>query len=127
MRLPAWHRLSDSNYKEGKPVKKLILSIAIAFTMDTCLASDLSNVNYLPPAGVAADAKIASQLAEVVLKSVYGTKQIDAQLPLRAVLLENDVWLVTGTFNLPPGTFGGVASILIRKKDGAVVGMIHGK
>ncbi|HEX8613023.1 MAG TPA: NTF2 fold immunity protein [Telluria sp.] len=108
-------------------MKKLILTIATAFTMSTCLANDFSDVNYLPPGGVAADAKTASQLAEIVLKSVYGNKQIDAQLPLTAVLMENGVWQITGTFNLPPGSFGGVATILIRKKDGAVIGMIHGK
>jgi hypothetical protein len=37
------------------------------------------------------------------------------------------MWLISGTFNEATGSFGGVAEILINKRDGSVLGMIHGK
>lgn len=78
----------------------------------------------MPEEGIAKDTKTAIALANVTLTSVYGAAQIKQELPLRAALLPDGVWLVEGTLH-PKGANGGVATILIRKSDGAVLGMIH--
>lgn len=88
---------------------------------------DNERINYLPPAGVVHNEKIAIALAKTVLSSVYGQAQIKKQLPLKAHLSSSEIWLVSGTFNGGTSSAGGVANILIRKRDGAVVGMIHEK
>ncbi len=84
-------------------------------------------INYLPPLGVVHNEKIAIALAKTVLSSVYGQAQIKKQLPLKANLSGSEIWIVSGTFNGPTNSSGGVAKILIRKRDGAVLGMIHEK
>lgn len=84
-------------------------------------------ITYLPARGVVHDNKIAIALAKTVLSSVYGQAQIKKQLPLKANLNGSGIWLVSGTFNGTTSSAGGVAKILIRRTDGAVLGMIHEK
>jgi hypothetical protein len=104
-------------------MKLLVVSMGFVAACQ-CLAQDRSRINYMPDEGIAKDAKTAIALANVTLTSVYGAAQIKQELPLRATLLPDGVWLVEGTLH-PKGANGGVATILIRKSDGAVLGMIH--
>lgn len=100
--------------------------LMIAFSANA-KANDLSRINYLPSDGVVKNSEIAISLAKITLISVYGDSQIKKQLPLNARLINHETWLISGTFNEPSGSLGGVAEILLRKRDGAVLGMIHGK
>jgi hypothetical protein len=79
---------------------------------------------YVPPAGFVPRAEVAIRIAEAVLIPIYGEQNIRGQMPLTAVL-EGDVWIVTGT--LPPDTAGGVARIEIRKRDGQIIHLSHGR
>ena len=88
---------------------------------------NMTQINYLPPGGVVSNEKMAAAIAEIVLSSVYGQAEIKKELPLKVHLDNDEVWMISGTFNEPKGTLGGVAQILIRKRDGAVLGMIHGE
>jgi hypothetical protein len=107
---------------------RLLCSLFLVATLSANVRGDeLSRIHYLPPAGVAKNEKIALDIAKIVLSSVYGEAQIKKQLPLTAKLINNEMWLISGTFNEATGSFGGVAEILINKRDGSILGMIHGK
>jgi hypothetical protein len=87
-----------------------------------------SNHNYNPADGVVPDELTASKIAEIVLKRAYGDETINRELPLRATLRSDNVWIVRGTW---PYTYssdarGGVATVEIAKKDGQIIRMSHG-
>ena len=56
---------------------------------------------------------------------VYG-KSIFEQRPFKAELIGDSVWNVVGTFQ-NKNTLGGVASVVIRKRDGSILEMTHGQ
>ncbi len=106
---------------------RLVLLVTICIMPSMGGAMDWSNITNLPSGGVVRDEAIAVSIAEVILVSVYGADSIKRQMPLKAELERNEIWLVSGTFPSNSNTKGGIAYIRIRKKDGAVLGMIHGK
>jgi NTF2 fold immunity protein len=78
-----------------------------------------------PKNGFIPDEATAIKVAEAILSPIYGEKLILSERPFHATLKE-DIWTITGT--LPKGwDFGGVATIRIDKKTGAVISCIHGK
>lgn len=81
-----------------------------------------------PADGIVPDELTATKIAEIVLRRAYGDEIINRELPLRATLRSNTVWVVRGTW---PNSYnsdarGGVATVEIAKKDGQVVRMSHG-
>lgn len=80
---------------------------------------------YKPSGGYVQTADVAIGIAEVVLKSIYGEKQIRSEKPLTATLTKEGVWVVTGT--LKKTHKGGVAEIRISKDDGAIMKVTHGQ
>ena len=85
-----------------------------------------SKPNYAPVAGLVPTADVAKQIAEAVWVPIYGKKHIGEEKPFRAVLTNNEVWVVQGS--LPKGyTLGGTAYIEINKSDGRILKVIHGK
>lgn len=81
--------------------------------------------------GIIKDAKTAADIAFVYLKNLYGEKQIKNEFPLIVYSIDN-YWFIEGSFNtgflrhfFPKS--GGVAEILIRKTDGQVIHVTHGK
>ena len=79
------------------------------------------------------DEKTAIKIAEAVWLTIYG-KEIYGERPFKAILVGDSAWLVCGS--LPPAkkikggvriTLGGVAICRIRKKDAAILQVIHGK
>ena len=75
--------------------------------------------NYVP------DAATARCIAEAVWLPIYG-ENVYQNRPYTAVLVADSVWRVEGT--LPKGcTKGGVPYIEIRKSDGRIIVVDHGK
>ncbi len=70
------------------------------------------------------DEVAAIRLAEKVMISTYGRKQIDSERPLTAKL-DGNVWIVTGY--LPREFDGGVAEVRIDKRNGRILRVTHGK
>ena len=68
--------------------------------------------------------EIAVQIAEVILKKIYGEKIIERQKPF-FVNLENNTWIIEG--QLGKGFVGGVAYMEIRKSNGEILKVLHGK
>jgi hypothetical protein len=86
--------------------------------------------NYSPPNGVVPDSSAAILIAETVLSKVYGEIQIAKEKPFTAILAQS-YWIVYGNlpYDIKPGevTVGGVAEIVIRKSNGEVINISHGK
>ena len=79
---------------------------------------------YEPPKGFVPDKETAIAIAVAIWTPIYGRDVIEHERPFNAVL-RGDNWYVTGT--LPEGHMGGVAEAAIRKRDGSVSEVIHGK
>jgi hypothetical protein len=70
----------------------------------------------------------ATKIAEIVLKRAYEDEIINRELPLRATLRSDNVWIVRGTwpFSYSSNARGGVATVEISKKVGQIIRMSHG-
>ena len=95
----------------------LICSVAIAFAGD-------SKDTYKPPDGYVPDAATAIKIAVAVWEPIYGREQIEREKPFTATLRDG-VWTVEGS--LPPHYSGGVALAEIRKDDGTILRVTHGR
>jgi len=84
--------------------------------------SDISG--YFPKEGLVPTAEIAFQIAEPVLSQIYGKEKIESEKPF-SVNIENDIWIIEG--HLDMGILGGVAYMEIRKSNGEILKVIHGK
>jgi hypothetical protein len=71
-----------------------------------------------------ADEAAAIRLAEKVMVSTYGGKQIESEKPLSAKL-EGNVWIVSGS--MPQLDLGGVAEVRIDRRNGRILRVVHGK
>lgn len=75
--------------------------------------------------GATESAQTAKEKAEVFWVEIYG-ESVKDEKPYEVLFdEENQVWLVGG--GLPKDMDGGVACILIKKSDGKVLGVWHGK
>lgn len=83
--------------------------------------------NYIPENGIISDEKMAMEVGEIVLKRIYVSESIELQKPLRAKLLRNTVWIVSGSLGAAHGVPYNIAYIKLRKKDGAILGVTHEK
>ena len=81
--------------------------------------------SYQPKGGFVPDAETAIAIAQAVWGPIYGRENIAREKPFKATL-HNGVWRVEGS--LPKEyNYGGVAIAEISKKDGRILGVIHGK
>lgn len=110
-----------------KSLYYIIAVVLMLLSSSTGYALESDRANYLPPDGIVRNKQVAIAIAEVVLIDVYGVNTIKRQKPLHAELINKHFWLVSGTFPNNTNEKGGVAYIKIRKKDGAILGMIHQK
>jgi hypothetical protein len=74
--------------------------------------------------GYVPDAATAIRIAVTVWEPLYGKAHIARERPFHAILTSG-VWHVTGS--LPRLTLGGVAEADIRRSDGKVLRIMHGK
>ena len=92
---------------------------------DSLSLSEYSSVHgFMPEDGLIPTAELAIQVAELVLKNIYGSENIEEQPPF-FINLKNDIWIIEG--NLDDGYYEGVAHIEIRKNNGEILKVIHGK
>jgi len=80
--------------------------------------------SFVPKEGFVPNEATAIRIAEAVWEPIYGKENISSQQPLKASLA-GGVWTVVGS--LPEGRKGGVALAEIRKQDGCVLRVSHGK
>lgn len=74
--------------------------------------------------------ELALKVAEVYLKSTYGSSKINEQMPLQIENYQDSLWKISGTFYRPDSTqfyIGGCAEIILSKIDGKVLLITHYK
>jgi len=81
--------------------------------------------NYIPHNGVVPDSETAIEIAIVILSKVYGKEIIEKEKLFSAILIDGH-WIVYGNFP-SNNVVGGVAEIVIRKRNGEVINISHGK
>ena len=101
-------------------VKKNALFLGLIFSFSVCFAQNhnhQSKFDYVP------DAITAMKIAEAVWLPIYG-QEIYTQMPFKAKLIEGKIWQVEGTLK---DALGGVPVAQIRKSDGKIILVTHGK
>jgi len=95
------------------------------------LADYTQNIEKFPSekvVGPITDAKQAKEKGTVALMDVFGEEKILGEKPIRVCYDENtDSWLVYGSLPPIPFMLGGVAKVIIRGSDGAVLALWHEK
>ena len=119
-------------------MKKMILSIIFIILVVGCAilfyaCSPDQGINckfepeygIIPENGYVPDEETAIKIAEAVWLPIYGENIYDKQ-PFKVEFIEKiNCWKVVGT--LPEIMVGGVPEIVIKKSDGQIVYVIHGK
>ncbi len=77
--------------------------------------------------GAIPDAKTAYEMAYPILCAIYGEDAIRKELPLEVYLVDNNKWILNGSWNYGLRAKGGVATISINKCDGRVLKVVHSK
>ncbi|MES2589827.1 MAG: NTF2 fold immunity protein [Bacteroidota bacterium] len=86
--------------------------------------SELISTGYKPKNGFISSDTVAIEIAIIVLRNIYGNDIYNKQ-PYKAVLIQDSIWRIIGT--LPKKVVGGVPFIEIRKSDGMILKVWHGK
>jgi hypothetical protein len=77
-----------------------------------------------PEQGFVPDEKTAERIAEAVLIPIYGQQETDLEKPFKTKLSAG-VWIVRGY--IPPNILGGVFEIKIKKENGEILHLTHGR
>ena len=94
--------------------------------LNTIISNDGKFINEQN--GVIPNSKCAIKIAEIVLLEIYGKKTVNKEKPFKAILID-DYWIVSGKepqFLWFP-IAGGVSKIVISKKTGEIISIIHEK
>ncbi|WP_225377938.1 NTF2 fold immunity protein, partial [Escherichia coli] len=100
------------------PRNSLILLIMILFTISHSVFGKENPVEILVNSR-----EMALELSYVYIKYVYGKEKAEFQKPY-SITDDNNCWKIEGK---QPKTLGGNFTILIAKKDGQVLHVIHTK
>lgn len=95
------------------------------FTEDSLSYRRNFNYGYKPDSGFIPNAKVAYEVAMDILYPIYGNKTMLAERPFNIELENNKYWIISGS--LDSTEMGGVVEILLRKNDGCVMAVSHGK
>ena len=93
--------------------------ISVGDLEDSCHA-----YNFHPNNGVVSSPEIAYAIADCILSNIYGRSAMDNEKPYHITLLDDRYWVIEGTLKTPKG---GTAHIIIKKRNGQIVELSHGK
>jgi len=109
---------------------KMIVKLFVLFILlnpvvfiQTIAATKSYDRGYIPINGFVPNKETAIKIALAVWLPIYGNV-IYREKPYTAEL-KGEVWVVEGS--LKKGEVGGVALIVIQKKDGKIIRVYHGK
>ena len=110
---------SSSLYLDFMYLGENIEPISVDDLEDSCLVR-----NSHPNNGVVSTAEMAYTIADCVFSNIYGRSTMDKEKPYRITLLEDRYWVIEGTMNTSEG---GTAHLMIKKENGQIVEISHGK
>lgn len=76
-----------------------------------------------PSQGYVPDEQTAIRICEAVLTPIFGAEKVIMERPFHAIL-KGDIWTVEGTVHTPNG---GSAEVRLRRSDGRILSVTHGK
>ena len=99
----------------------------VTYKMEDSMGADWSYIDGIPKiVDAIPDADAASRMANVVLSKIYGQDTIRKEMPFQVSFdKEYEAWIIEGT--LPKGSVGGVATIVMQKKDAKILVIHHSK
>jgi len=114
-----------NNFLKKTSLLLLVVFVSVFFAPYNLYAQKQKSriVGYIPKNGFVPDKETAIKIALAVWLPIYGNV-IYREKPYTAEL-KGEVWVVEGS--LKKGEVGGVALIVIQKKDGKILNVIHGK
>lgn len=68
--------------------------------------------------------EMAYAIADCILSNIYGQSAMDKEKPYHITLLDDRYWVIEGTLKTPKG---GTAHIMIKKRNGQIIEISHGK
>lgn len=71
------------------------------------------------------DEKIAYDIARIVVSRFYGEDCFLKELPIDIRLYNDSVWIING--NLPSNKIGGAFGLILDKKTGGIISIMHEK
>jgi hypothetical protein len=104
-------------------IKSLII-IVLVFFLSTIYTQGQGSKKWTPKEGFVPNATTAIEVSKAILIPIYGD-QIKEQMPFKADLIGDSVWIVKGTQKKI--ALAGVAYIEIRKSDCKILKVTHGK
>jgi hypothetical protein len=96
-------------------MKPKTIVLCLVFVLVAAFAVTKNYATVVPPEGFVPDANKAIKIAVAIWEPIFGRKEIASEMPCRAKLLTNTVWVVEGS--LPKG---GVAIAYVAKGDARV-------
>ena len=93
--------------------------ISVGDLEDSCRA-----YNFHPNNGVVSSPEMAYAIADCVLSNIYGRSAMNNEKPYHITLLDDRYWIIEGTLKAPKG---GTAHIIIKKRNGQIIELSHGK
>jgi hypothetical protein len=114
-----------NNFLKKISLLLLVVFVSIFFAQYNLYAQKQKNIiaGYIPINGFVPNKETAIKIALAVWLPIYGNV-IYREKPYTAEL-KGEVWVVEGS--LKKGEVGGVAQIVIQKKDGKIIRVYHGK
>jgi len=104
-------------------VKKIIITSALVSLLLTTNFKNKENITPIKGRDYVPNEQTAIKVAEAIWLPIFG-ESIYENKPFTAHL-EGNIWLVTGT--VPAGSFGGAATIEIRKSDCKILSVTRPK
>lgn len=101
----------------------LLLFFAMSFF--SCETNSEKAKNQVNNNVMCQDSSEVLKIAKDTLSTLYGRSQIQDQAPLNLNLVNDSIWVITGTQDT--SILGGVAYIEIRKSDCKILKITHGK
>jgi hypothetical protein len=108
-------------------IKRMIITIVLLATVSSIgalQAAEETKHNVKPAKGYVPDEATAIAIAVAVWVPIYGKENIEQKKPYIATL-KDGIWYVAGS--LPAGWKGGVPEAEIRKDNGQILRVTHGK
>lgn len=99
---------------------------------DSCIFGDKGLANrpgvYNREKGLVSSPTVAYAIANAILTSLFGEKNMNEQRPLSIDLVNNKYWLIQGNYKpKTPNTTGGSPIIIIKKDDAQIQLLMHTK
>lgn len=105
--------------------KSIIMAVSFVIILAVSISYSYDEKN-MPKDGFVPNAETAIAIAEAVCIPIYGKEKINDEQPFKANLMDDGSWYVEGKWNHASAK-GGTVVVKIRKSDGKILEVNHGK